>query len=164
MKVRSTDFRIDYPFFFFSGFACPIKNSIQQFCCGTDYSRYCCSSDRYFFQTKSPMDGSKMHHHVLTDEISNSLLHNQRMINKQFEQFQRYFLPIFLLTTTILFLIGIALWFWLYKHKSFYSLAQGDLIESRARNDSDSMVLKRESMSTNLERSSRTLPNSSTEV
>lgn len=105
-----------------------------------------------------------MQHIVLTDEVSNSLLHNQRMISKQFEQFQRYFLPIFLLTTTILFLIGIALWFWLYKHKSFYSLAEGDLIESRTRNNSDSMVLKRESTSTNLERPSRTLVNPSTEV
>jgi hypothetical protein len=58
------------------------------------------------------------------------------MINKQFAQFQRYFLPVFLLTTTILFLVGIALWFWLYKHKTFYSLGQDDLPESRTPPDS----------------------------
>lgn len=146
------------------GFACPIENSIQQFCCGTSNYRYCCSPDRYYFESNSPIDTSKVHHPILTDEIGNSLLTHQRMINKQFEQFQRFFLPVFILSTTILFLIGIALWFWLYKHKTFYSLGQGDLIESRTRNNSDSMVLKRESLNTTLERQSRLLVNPSTEV
>lgn len=51
------------------------------------------------------------------------------MVAKRFDTFQRYFLPIFLLTTTILFLVGIAFWFWLYKHKQFYSLGNDDSIE-----------------------------------
>jgi hypothetical protein len=88
------------------------------------------------------------------------------MINKQFEQFQRYFLPVFLLTTTIFFLVGIAIWFWLYKHKTFYSLGEDDIIESRTlpRTKNDSMTIQQETMNRTLERQFRLLSHSSTEV
>ena len=132
-------------FFYFPAFPCPIEDSIQYFCCGTDTYRYCCPPDRYSFETRFSADYPEIQHRILTDAVSTSLINNQKLINKQFEQFQRYFLPVFLLTTTILFLIGIALWFWLYKHKTFYSLGQDDYIESRSRAQSDSMVSKRDS-------------------
>ncbi|CAF1359042.1 unnamed protein product [Adineta steineri] len=116
-----------------NGFPCRIENFIQYFCCGTDTYRYCCSPDRYLFETKFDTDVkySPIYHNILTSEISLALLNNRKLINKQFEQFQRYFFPVFLLSSTVLFLIGIALWFWLYKHKAFYSLDQDDLIELR---------------------------------
>lgn len=128
------------------GFACPIEDSIQYFCCGTDTYRYCCSPDRYSFETKFSQDHYEAYNNLLTDEIGTSLMNHRKLISKQFEQFQRYFLPVFLLTTTILFLVGIALWFWLYKHKTFYSLGQDDLIESRRlrRTESDSMARERD--------------------
>jgi hypothetical protein len=68
------------------------------------------------------------------------------LINKQFEQFQRFFFPVFIFSTTILFLVGIALWFWLYKHKAFYSLGDDDLTESRTSDQIhiDSMTRTRE--------------------
>jgi len=88
------------------------------------------------------------------------------MINKQFEQFQRYFLPVFLLTTTIFFLVGIAIWFWLYKHKTFYSLGEDDIIESRTlqRTKNDSMTTQQETMNRTLEQQFRLFSHSSTEV
>ena len=105
------------------GFICPINNRIQYFCCGSDRHQYCCSSDRYSFERAIQTSSSSIQ--------VESFRTTSTMISKQFELFQRYFLPIFLLTTTILFLVGIALWFWLYKQKSLYSLGQDDLIESR---------------------------------
>jgi len=88
------------------------------------------------------------------------------MINKQFEQFQGYFLPVFLLTTTIFFLVGIALWFWLYKHKTFYSLGEDEMIESRTlqRTKNDSMTRQPEIMNRTVEQQFRLLSYSSTEV
>ena len=83
----------------------------------------------------------------LANEISFSLAKNRKLINKQFDQFQRYFFPVFIFSTTILFLVGIALWFWLYKHKAFYSLGDDDLnvTESRTSNQThaDSMTRTR---------------------
>lgn len=160
--------------FFFQGFECPFENSIQYFCCGTDTYRYCCSSDRYSFETNpysdsdSVMDNSQHYNGILTDEISASLINNQQMINKQFQQFQKYFLPTFLLTTTILFLVGIALWFWLYKHKTYYSLTPDDRIESRASHRTqtpDNSVTRQKESSHNIgEQNSQVLSNPSTEV
>jgi hypothetical protein len=93
------------------------------------------------------------------------------MINKQFEQFQKLFLPIFLLTSSILFLIGIAIWFWLYKHKAFYATEQDDLIErnrvERRTSPSirnDSFTKKRESINLTLQEPSRRMSHPSTEV
>ncbi|CAF1160433.1 unnamed protein product [Adineta ricciae] len=112
------------------GFICPIENSIQYICCGTDSYRYCCppnvkiDSDLNFDVTYSPILDN-----LLAHEISSALINNRKIMSKQFEEFQRYFLPIFLLSTTVLFLLGIAIWFWLYKHKAFYSLEQDDLTE-----------------------------------
>jgi hypothetical protein len=145
----------------FIDFVCPIKNSIQHFCCGTDSYRYCCPPDRYSFETRFSIDYPQTYNSLLADEISSLLINNRKIINKQFEQFQRYFLPVFLLTTIILFLAGIALWFWLYKHKTFYSLGQDDLIESRIlqRTESDSMARKQENINLTL-----SLSHSSTEV
>jgi hypothetical protein len=110
------------------------------------------------------MDYSDVYHSVLIDDIGTSLINNRKIISKQFEQFQRYFLPVFLLTTTVLFLVGIALWFWLYKHKTFYSLGQDDFIEARTRDNSDSMAMKRDSVNLRPEYHSRTLSNPSTAV
>ena len=154
------------------GFACPIENLIQYFCCGTDTHRYCCSPDRYSFETRSYVDPNSVidyppvYNNIPIDEISTSLINSQKMINKQFEQFQRYFLPIFLLTTTILFLVGIALWFWLYKHKTFYSLGQDEFIELRSshRANIESMTRKKENINRTHKKQSRLLSNSSTEV
>lgn len=107
-----------------NGFACPITNFIQYFCCGNDEHRYCCPPDRYVFEISSlnefissPSTNSNEHFRSTTQRT---------IVDRQFERFQNYFLPIFLLTTTILFLIGIALWFWLFKHKVFYSIEQND--------------------------------------
>jgi hypothetical protein len=158
-------------YFYITGFNCPIENLIQYFCCGTDTHRYCCSPDRYTFEMRSYIDSDSVldypqaYSHIPTDEIGISLINHQKMISKQFEQFQRYFLPIFILTTTILFLVGIALWFWLYKHKTFYSLGQDDSIESRSshRTHLDSISRQRESRNLALKQQSR-FSNSSTEV
>ncbi|UJR14117.1 hypothetical protein I4U23_001112 [Adineta vaga] len=131
-----------------NGFTCPIENLIQYICCGTDTYRYCCpphhqyhdmaeiqvDSDSNFDATYSPVFDN-----LLAHEISSALVNNRKMINKQFEEFQRYFLPIFLLSTTILFLLGIAIWFWLYKHKAFYSLEQDDLIELKTKQKSSQL-------------------------
>jgi hypothetical protein len=93
------------------------------------------------------------------------------MINKQFEQFQKLFLPIFLLTSSILFLVGIAIWFWLYKHKAFYAMDQDDLTEENSvgRQPSqsilnDSLTKKRESINLTMEQKSRRMSHPSTEV
>jgi hypothetical protein len=93
------------------------------------------------------------------------------MINKQFEQFQRLFLPIFLLTSSILFLVGIAIWFWLYKHKAFYAMEQDDLNEQNpvVRRTSQSMrnnslINKRDSINLTLEQQVRRMSHPSTEV
>ncbi|CAF1334099.1 unnamed protein product [Rotaria sp. Silwood1] len=154
-------------------FACPIENSIQYFCCGTDTSRSCCPPDRYSFETKFYTDSNhiidypQVYNGILTDEITASLINHQRMINKQFQQFQKYFLPTFLLTTTILFLIGIALWFWLYKHKRYYSLTQDDLIQSRTSHRThhiDSTSRLEENIDLSVEQQSRSLSYSSTVV
>jgi hypothetical protein len=157
-------FDVEHVFLCFIGFVCPIENSIQYFCCGTDNYRYCCSPDRYSFETRSSLDYPETYHPILTHDIDTLLINNRKMINKQFEQFQKYFLPAFILTTTILFLVGIALWFWLYKHKAFYSLGQDDFIEARTRNNSDCMAMKRDSINPRPECQSRTLTNPSTEV
>jgi hypothetical protein len=157
-----------YKRFSSKGFVCPIENLVQYFCCGTDTHRYCCPPDRYSFETRLHIDSDQhqSYNDILTDEINTALINNQKMINKQFEQFQRYFLPIFLLTTTILFLVGIALWFWLYKHKMFYSLGQDDLTETRTsrRSPIDSMTRKREMINLTMEQQSRLLSHPSTEV
>jgi len=123
-------------FFCFTGFTCPTENLIQYFCCGTDTYRYCCPPDSYSFETKLygdsnyVVDQSQIYDNNLAYEISSSLANSRKLINKQFEQFERFFFPVFIFSTTILFLVGIALWFWLYKHKAFYALGDDDLTES----------------------------------
>ena len=103
---------------------------------------------------------------------SNSLINNSNIINKQFEEFQRVFLPIFLLTSSILFLVGIAIWFWLYKHKAFYATERED---SNGRNpvvvrrksqlmNNDTGTKKRESINLTMEQKSRRISYPSTEV
>jgi hypothetical protein len=93
------------------------------------------------------------------------------MINKQFEQFQKLFLPIFLLTSSILFLVGIAIWFWLYKHKAFYAMGHDDsneqnsVVRRRSRSTrSDSLTKKRVSINSTMEQQSRRMTHPSTEV
>ncbi|CAF2586309.1 unnamed protein product [Rotaria sp. Silwood2] len=155
-----------------NGFACPIENLTQHFCCGTDTYRYCCSPDRYSFETRFYTDSNhvvdypQVYNGILTDEITASLINNQRMINKQFQQFQKYFLPTFLLTTTILFLVGIALWFWLYKHKTYYSLTHDDFIQSRIshRIQTNSRPRLAENINLSVEQQHRSLSHSSTAV
>jgi hypothetical protein len=153
-------------YFCLTGFVCPIENSIQYFCCGTDNNRYCCSPDRYSFETKFSIDYSQTYYNILTDEIGTTLINHRKLTTKQFEQFQRYFLPIFLLTTTVFFVVGIALWFWLYKHKTFYSLGQDDFIESRTlrRTQSDSIPRTRETNNRTLNQQSRLFLHPSTAV
>ncbi|CAF1613487.1 unnamed protein product [Rotaria magnacalcarata] len=156
-----------------NGFACPIENSIQYFCCGTDNYLYCCPPDQYSFESRPHIDVNNIMEHsqtfssIITDEISASLINHQRMINKQFQQFQKYFLPTFLLTTTILFLIGIALWFWLYKHKKYYSLTRDDRIEPRTSHQiqTDSMTRLEENNYLSLDQHHpQVLSNSSTQI
>jgi hypothetical protein len=150
--------------FCFTGFTCPTENLIQYFCCGTDTYRYCCPPDSDSFGTKFytdsnyVLDHSQGHDNTLANEISSSLAKNRKLINKQFEQFQRYFFPVFIFSTTILFLVGIALWFWLYKHKAFYSLGDDDLTESRTSDPIhiDSIQRTRENTNLTIERTSRT--------
>ncbi|CAF1015323.1 unnamed protein product [Adineta steineri] len=119
-----------------NGFACPIQNSIQYFCCGTDNYHYCCTPDRFLSDIISYNDQifisgqyQSSNHIVMDQTSSNSLINNSNIINKQFEQFQKVFLPIFLLTSSILFLVGLAIWFWLYKHKVFYATERDDTTE-----------------------------------
>lgn len=93
------------------------------------------------------------------------------MVNKQFEQFQKLFLPIFLLTSSILFLVGIALWFWLYKHKAFYAVERDD---SNGQNRVRTRIIqpipidlgrqKRDSINLTMEEHSRQISHPSTEV
>ncbi len=136
-------------FFYFPGFTCPTENLIQYFCCGTDTYRYCCPPDSYslvYGDSNYVVDQSQINDNNLAYEISSSLANSRKLINKQFEQFQRFFFPVFIFSTTILFLVGIALWFWLYKHKAFYSLGDDDLTESRTSDQIhiDSMTRTRE--------------------
>lgn len=101
--------------------------------------------------TNHVVDEAETFDSILTDEISMSLINNQKLINKQFQQFQKYFLPTFLLTTTILFLLGIALWFWLYKHKTYYAITRDDRRTlSRVPMDTPTTLEERNNIRTNL--------------
>ena len=113
------------------------------------------SSDHLLFDTRTPS----------SDQPT--------LVKKQFEQFQKLFLPIFLLTSSILFLVGIAIWFWLYKHKAFYALGRDELDERNrivTRTASASVrhdprrKKQRESINLTLEHPARRLSHPSTEV
>ncbi|CAF0974669.1 unnamed protein product [Didymodactylos carnosus] len=109
-----------------NGFACPIKHSIQLYCCGSDIFKHCCS-DMLLSQSGLHLDDNSNKDHDLLN--SNLLIksYNRSMIStREFERFQSLFLPIFLSSSSILFLIGIALWFWLWRHKTFYSIEHDD--------------------------------------
>jgi len=161
-----------------NGFACPIKNLVQYYCCGTDNYHYCCPYDDYLSEINSLNDqiyitgqyqpSSQI---ILDENTRNYLINKSNMINKQFEQFQKLFLPIFLLTSSILFLVGIAIWFWLYKHKAFYAIERDDLNEHNrviARIIQpipiDLGMKKRDSINLTMEEQSRQISHPSTEV
>lgn len=134
--------------FFSIGFACPVQNLVQYYCCGNDDEHYCCPPDRYLSELSNSdeilyISGQyQPTNHIVIDHNNRSLLiDHSKLINKQFEQFQKIFLPIFLLTSSILFLIGIAIWFWLYKHKAFYATERDDF------NDEQTFVRRRSSPS-----------------
>jgi hypothetical protein len=161
-----------------TGFACPIQNFVQYVCCGTDNYHYCCLSDHYSSDINSSNDPiyisgqyQPSDHIIMDQHSSSSLINNSNIINKQFEEFQRVFLPIFLLTSSILFLVGIAIWFWLYKHKAFYATERDDSNEQNhvVRRTSQSMAndpgtKRRESINLSMQQQSQRLSYPSTEV
>ena len=108
-----------------TGFACPVRNFVQYLCCGTENDHYCCSPEPHRSEVDSDqiyIAGQYQPTHDILYNGSSSFVHRSYLNHRQFEQFQKLFLPIFLLTSSILFLVGIAIWFWLYKHKVFYAL------------------------------------------
>ncbi|CAF3412110.1 unnamed protein product [Rotaria sp. Silwood1] len=112
-----------------NGFVCPVQNFIQYFCCETNTYHYCCALDHYLSERNSHSEQTYMsgqyqpsNHIIINENYNNSFINRSNIIDKQFEQFQKVFIPIFLLSSSILFLIGIAIWFWLYKHKAFYAM------------------------------------------
>ena len=111
-----------------TGFACPVRNFVQFLCCGTENDHYCCSSESHRSDVDSYSDQIyisghyQSEQHSLSNDGNSSFVHRSYLSHRQFEQFQKLFLPIFLLTSSVLFLVGIAIWFWLYKHKVFYAL------------------------------------------
>ncbi|CAF1076633.1 unnamed protein product [Rotaria sordida] len=114
-----------------NGFACPMQNLVQYFCCNANTYHYCCSLDHYLSEINSHYEQNYItsqykpsNHIIINQNRSNSFINTTKIIDKQFEQFQKIFIPIFLLTSSILFLLGIAIWFWLYKHKAFYAMEQ----------------------------------------
>jgi hypothetical protein len=151
---------------------------VQYFCCGTDNHHFCCPPDYYLTEINSYNDQIYISgqyqpsNQILIDENTrNLLIDKSNMINKQFEQFQKLFLPIFLLTSSILFLIGIAIWFWLYKHKAFYAVERDDLNEQNRviirriqPIPQDHSTNKRASINLTMEQQSRQISHPSTEV
>jgi hypothetical protein len=161
------------------GFPCPLQNLVQYLCCGAENYHYCCPPDRYLSEINSSNEPIYISgeyqpsNYISIDQNSRiALIHNANIINKQFEQFQKVFLPIFLLTSSILFLVGIAIWFWLYKHKAFYAMEQDDLneqkrVKRRSTSQSirnDSLTKKRESINLTMQEQSRRMSHPSTEV
>ena len=178
--VTAKQINLAYWFDLFSiGFACPIQNFVQYFCCGTEDYHYCCSPDLYMSRKEFHSDQIYVPHssyssdHLLFDARTPSN-DQPNLVKKQFEQFQKLFLPIFLLTSSVLFLIGIAIWFWLYKHKAFYALDRDELDErnrivARTATASRRPGLKkkqqqRNSINLTLEHPARRLSHPSTEV
>ncbi|CAF0916603.1 unnamed protein product [Adineta ricciae] len=111
-----------------NGFECPIQQLVQYFCCGSDNYHYCCTPERFLSDISSYNDQilisgqyQPSDYNAFNQTRAPSLVDHSKIVNKQFEQFQKIFLPIFLLTSSVLFLIGLAIWFWLYKHKAFYA-------------------------------------------
>ena len=156
-----------------------MQEFIQYICCGTDYYHYCCPSNQSTSEIHSPDDVIYLSgqyqpsDHLIIDRNSrSSLISHSNLIQKQFEQFQRLFLPIFLLTSSILFLIGIAIWFWLYKHKAFYAAEQDDVEERHPVGrrttipsvHSDPLPKRRENVTFKLPEQSRRMSYPSTEV
>ncbi|UJR33047.1 hypothetical protein I4U23_020506 [Adineta vaga] len=161
-----------------NGFQCPIQQFVQYFCCGTDSYHYCCTPERFLSDINSYNDQISVSgqyqpsNHIIMDQSSNpSLIQHSKMVNKQFQQFQNVFLPIFLLTSSILFLIGLAIWFWLYKHKAFYATERDDDNEpnfSRRKTSqslgSDLETKRRDSTHISLEQSTQQTSYPTTEV
>lgn len=151
---------------------------MQYLCCGAEHDHYCCPPDLFLAEISNsdeqffiPGQYESSSHIVIDQNSRSSLINNSNIINKQFEQFQKVFLPIFLLTSSVLFLIGIAIWFWLYKHKEFYATEQEDSNEERhivhrpssaIRNDLSTK--KRDSINLTMDRHSRRMSHPSTEV
>jgi hypothetical protein len=113
------------------GFACPIQNFVQHLCCGTDDEYYCCSPDVFF--SEQTFDTDQIYLSGSYQSTSNShsdwrlsSMNHSSTVHRYFQVFEKFFLPIFLLTSTVIFLIGIAIWFWLYKHKALNSLDHDD--------------------------------------
>ncbi|CAF1355496.1 unnamed protein product [Rotaria magnacalcarata] len=160
------------------GFTCPIQNFVQYFCCNTNNYYFCCTPDRHLLKINSYHEpiyiaGQYQPSNQITLDRNyiDTLINNSRIINKEFILFQKLFLPIFLLSSSILFLIGIALWFWLYKHKVFYALEQDNFNKSNrtVRRTSQSMCnnplsTKKNTMHLTMERKLRRISYPSTEV
>ncbi|CAF2408043.1 unnamed protein product [Rotaria sp. Silwood2] len=161
-----------------NGFVCPMQSFIQYFCCDTNTYHYCCSPDHYISEINSHHEQTYIsgqyqpsNHTIVNQSHSNSFINNSKIIDKQFEQFQKIFIPIFLLSSSILFLIGIAIWFWLYKHKTFYATEQ-DNFNKQNRTPSRSsqsmfnnfLTKKEGNIHSTMERDFRQVSYSSTEV
>ena len=157
------------------GFACPIQNLVQYYCCGAEYEHFCCPPDRLSWELSNSDEAIYISgqyrptNHIVIDQHQNRsvLIDHSKLIKQQFEQFQKIFLPIFLLTSSILFLIGIAIWFWLYKHKAFYATERDDVEKQEnfvRRRSSIPLAQKRNSTIPIADRQSRRISRPSTEV
>lgn len=156
-----------------------MQQFVQYFCCGTDHYHYCCSLNQSLSDITSVDDSVyvsgqyQSSDHLTIDRNSrSSLINHSNLVKRQFEQFQKLFLPIFLLTSSILFLIGIAIWFWLYKHKAFYAtehddLEEGNPVETRRTSPSmntDPLPKRRPSVTFTVPQQSQRMSYMSTEV
>lgn len=160
------------------GFVCPMQQFVQYFCCGTDHYHYCCPLNQSISEINPTDDAvylsgqyQSSDHFIIDRNSRSSLINHSNLVKRQFEQFQKLFLPIFLLTSSILFLIGIAIWFWLYKHKAFYATEQDDLEERNPIGrrtipsmNNDPLPTKRPSVTFTLPQQSRPMSYISTEV
>lgn len=120
------------------GFACPIKNFVQYICCNKNNYRYCCPPDGFSNGMETSQDPIYLfghyepsNHIAIDQNYINVLINNSKLISRKFELFQKFFLPTFLLTSSVLFLIGIALWFWLYKYKAFYAVERDNMTKPK---------------------------------
>ncbi|CAF0926300.1 unnamed protein product [Didymodactylos carnosus] len=124
-----------------NGFDCPMKNSIQLYCCGSDILKYCCSDVLLSQSGLHLEDNNDRNPNLLKSNLFIKSYTRSMVSSREFERFQSLFLPIFLLSSSILFLIGIALWFWMWRHKTFYSIEHdqemdgGDISHIRGENN-----------------------------
>ena len=103
--------------FFSIGFDCPIQNSIQYLCCGTDEFHYCCSPDLDEIERIHSINNANVPFH------SNLFLSINRSasFNEDFQRIKQLSLPIFLLASSVLLLLGIVIWLCLYKQNGCFA-------------------------------------------